>query len=475
MSTPEIPLNLNPVGQVWQRLTRPHPNLTDIQTRRQSRLLAGLTLMLITTSGIAALGMVIRSSGIPTIVLLLLPSQLLTLGLYLLNRRGNYQTSATVFVVYNFILIHLAPLGSGEVAWLFFMPMVLLLSAMLMPVNITIGMYLSSIVLQIGLWQLRPISTEMTNFSALVIFMVTASLVLVFMNHRSRLEAERQHELRIINQRLRESEANLEQRVIERTRELTIAKQEADAARLRAEESDHVKSQFLASMSHELRTPLNAILTFNELMAIGTFGPVNEEQIDYLHKSMYSGRHLLSLINDVLDITKIHAGMLKLFVENDFDIGQEMDTIATTAAKMLLDKPVQLVRDFQPDFPPLACDKRRVRQVLLNLVSNAVKFTESGTITLSIQHKNDAVVFRVADTGPGIQPDQHALIFEPFVQTETGIRHAGGTGLGLPISKRLVEAHGGQLWLESTPGQGSTFWVSLPLQPALELGEKELA
>lgn len=255
---------------------------------------------------------------------------------------------------------------------------------------------------------------------------------------------------------LRDLIGSLEQRVVERTAELE--QKATDLAR-----ANQYKSEFLASMSHELRTPLNAILTFNELLSIGTFGPVNEEQVDYLQKSLQSGKHLLSLINDVLDVAKIQSGRMKLFVEDDFDIGVELQSIVASTEMMLKDKPVTLKTYIDPEFPPMTCDKRRIRQVLLNLVSNAAKFTEKGTVTLYAKKRNSEVLFAVVDTGPGIAPEEQHIIFEPFIQTEAGIRHAGGTGLGLPISKNLVEAHGGRIGMESVPGQGSKFYVLLPL------------
>jgi signal transduction histidine kinase len=261
---------------------------------------------------------------------------------------------------------------------------------------------------------------------------------------------------------LRSLVQTLEDRVLERTRQLEDAKNDAETARERAEQADRVKSQFLASMSHELRTPLNAILTFNELMAQGIFGPVNHEQEDYLQKSLKSGRHLLALINDVLDLSKIQSGMLKLFIEDGFDIGREMISIAETAESLLQGKPVSLVRDFDPEFPAVSCDKRRVRQVLLNLVANAAKFTAQGTITLSAKRREREVLFAVIDTGPGIPLADQSKIFDPFVQTEAGMRHGGGTGLGLPITKNLVEAHGGRIWVESVLGEGAAFFVVLP-------------
>ncbi|HEX3050770.1 MAG TPA: ATP-binding protein [Aggregatilineaceae bacterium] len=166
--------------------------------------------------------------------------------------------------------------------------------------------------------------------------------------------------------------------------------------------------------------------------------------------------------------------MMKLFVENDFNIAAEVSSAAATAEKLLNGKPVKLITEIDQDFPLLTCDKRRVRQVLLNLISNAVKFTEEGSITLCVKKHDQQVLFSVKDTGPGIDPEQQTIIFEPFVQTETGLKHAGGTGLGLPISKRLVEAHGGRLWVESSVGQGSNFYFSLPIEAALTLGEREI-
>lgn len=267
-----------------------------------------------------------------------------------------------------------------------------------------------------------------------------------------------------MTERLRSLIQNLETRVEERTAELRISKQETEAALEKALAADELKSQFLASMSHELRTPLNSILTFTELMSIGTFGDVTDEQVEYLGKSLSSGRHLLSLINDVLDITKIQSGMMKLFIEDDFDVVKEVEQVSATAKSLLNDKPVELVLDIDRNFEPVSCDKRRIRQVLLNLVSNAIKFTEEGTITLSAKNRHDEVLFAVIDTGPGISEEQLALVFEPFVQTETGIKHAGGTGLGLPISKQLVQSHGGSLTVESTVGEGSAFYFNLPIK-----------
>lgn len=230
-------------------------------------------------------------------------------------------------------------------------------------------------------------------------------------------------------------------------------------------EVDSLKSQFLASMSHELRTPLNAILNFTEFVMLGMLGPVNDAQTDALSKSLDSGRHLLALINDVLDITKIESGKMKLFIEENVDLDAEVKHVVATAETLLQNKrdSVHLIADVDADLPRMVGDRRRIRQILLNLVSNAVKFTEEGTVTLSVKRRTDEVLFAISDTGPGIPPEQHHIIFEPFVQTDSGIRHEGGTGLGLPITKRLIEAHHGSITLESERGAGASFYVTLPI------------
>jgi PAS domain S-box-containing protein len=254
-----------------------------------------------------------------------------------------------------------------------------------------------------------------------------------------------------------------EEQLRQRTVELEQMNQELEAARLAAVQADQMKSQFLASMSHELRTPLNAILNFTEMTALGMVGPVNERQKDVLNKSLASSRHLLSLINDVLDITKIQAGMLALYIEEDVNLYTELETVLATAETLLQGKPVRLVRDVDEGVPCLSCDRRRVRQILLNLLANAAKFTQAGTVTLCMKRREGDVLFAVSDTGPGIPAEKHSFIFEPFVQTETGIQHAGGSGLGLAISKKLAEAHGGRLWVESEVGDGAAFYLTLPL------------
>ncbi len=239
---------------------------------------------------------------------------------------------------------------------------------------------------------------------------------------------------------------------------------QAEAAREQAEQADQVKSQFLASVSHELRTPLNAIINFTMFVTREKMGPVTEKQMDVLNKVVGNGRHLLNLINDVLDMSKIESGSLELYVEDDISLNEELETVVSTAQSLLEDSSVELITDIQPDLPRLTGDRQRILQIMLNLVSNACKFTEAGRVTIAAHHENDEIILSVADTGPGIALEDQAAVFESFKQTETGLRHGKGTGLGMPISRSLAEAHGGRLWLASTPGEGATFYVALPVE-----------
>jgi signal transduction histidine kinase len=252
---------------------------------------------------------------------------------------------------------------------------------------------------------------------------------------------------------LSELNKTLEQRVIE-----------TQQAREQAETADQVKSAFLASMSHELRTPLNSIINFTKFVLKGVMGPVTEKQTETLGKVVQSGKHLLDLINNILDISKIESGSLKLFVEENVNVREIIQTAAATAEALLIEKPVALKIHIDESLPLITGDRQRILQIMLNLLSNACKFTESGFIEINARLENAEILFSIKDTGPGIPSEDHAAVFEPFKQTETGLRQGAGTGLGMPISKSLVEAHGGQLWLESIPSEGTTFYVTLPVQ-----------
>ncbi|HEY1017047.1 MAG TPA: ATP-binding protein, partial [Herpetosiphonaceae bacterium] len=229
-----------------------------------------------------------------------------------------------------------------------------------------------------------------------------------------------------------------------------------------AEEANQMKSRFLANMSHELRTPLNAIINFTAFLE--RFGEFNERQHELKDRVLANSEHLLGLINDILDLSKIESGRMELIYEPT-DLRPILHSVMATAAGLTKDKGLELISELPQELPHVQIDKVRIRQVVLNLISNAVKFTEEGTITLSADVVDDKTLrVAVRDTGIGIAPENQHLVFEEFQQVGHIMnRTQQGTGLGLPISKRLVEMHGGQLTMESVPGQGSIFAFTLPI------------
>src|SRR6185295_16616985 len=222
------------------------------------------------------------------------------------------------------------------------------------------------------------------------------------------------------------------------------------------------KSEFLANMSHELRTPLNAIIGFSQVLQDEMVGPVNEKQAEYLDDIVSSGNHLLSLINDVLDLSKVEAGQVELEV-GPFSLREALERGVVMVREQATDEGVQVELSAGPEVDVVEGDERRIKQVIFNLLSNAVKFTPTGgEVDVSAIRVNGEVRVSVADNGPGIAPEDRDRIFEEFQQSETGVGHREGTGLGLALCKRFVELHGGRIWLESEPGMGSTFSFALP-------------
>jgi GAF domain-containing protein len=235
-----------------------------------------------------------------------------------------------------------------------------------------------------------------------------------------------------------------------------------DKSRQLEEASQH-KSQFLANMSHELRTPLNAILGYTELMADGAYGEPSEKMLGILKRLEANGKHLLGLINDVLDLSKIEAGQLVLEL-SDYCIQDIAQTVRSTLEPLAADKKLAFKVEVPTGLPPGHGDGRRLTQVLINLVGNAIKFTDAGEIAIKAEANNGSFHVSVRDTGPGISADDQARLFQEFQQADNAItKKKGGTGLGLAISKRIIEMHGGRIWVESQPGRGSTFAFTLPV------------
>jgi PAS domain S-box-containing protein len=251
---------------------------------------------------------------------------------------------------------------------------------------------------------------------------------------------------------------------IDNARSYELAQQAINEMR----ELDRLKSQFLANMSHELRTPLNSIIGFSRVILKGIDGPVTELQEQDLNAIYNSGQHLLRLINDILDLSKIDAGKMELSID-DVDVPELLQSVVPTVTGLIKDKPIQLNTVVADNIPIIRADAMRLRQVLINLLSNAAKFTEEGSITLSAEivtgPKNQTeILIRVTDTGPGIASEDRNKLFQPFSQVDSSpTRKTGGTGLGLSISRRLVELHNGRIDVESEVGKGSSFYFTLPL------------
>jgi signal transduction histidine kinase len=263
---------------------------------------------------------------------------------------------------------------------------------------------------------------------------------------------------------LEKARSELEQRVFDRTRELQAAKESAESA-------DRIKSAFLATMSHELRTPLNSIIGFTGIILQGLAGPLNAEQRKQLEMVRDSARHLLALINDVLDISKIEAGQIEVHAE-PFDLRDSILKTAGIVKPLAEKKGLVLSLELAPGISALESDRRRVEQILLNLLNNAIKFTERGAVTLAaelvpclLHISNAAIRISVSDTGIGIKPGDLPLLFKPFQQIDSGLsRQHEGTGLGLVICRRLAELLGGKILVTSEWGKGSVFTLSLPMK-----------
>jgi signal transduction histidine kinase len=238
----------------------------------------------------------------------------------------------------------------------------------------------------------------------------------------------------------------------------------ADKSRQLEVASQH-KSAFLANMSHELRTPLNAIIGFSEVLAQGMFGEINEKQSEYLHDILESGQHLLSLINDILDLSKIEAGRMEL-EPAEFDLPQAIQNALTLVRERALRRGIALHHTIDDRVADIRADERKVKQVLLNLLSNAIKFTsEGGRIEVRAAPADGRVEVSVTDTGVGIAPEDLETVFEEFRQVGTADKKAEGTGLGLALTRKFIELHGGRIRVTSQVGVGSTFTFTLPVRP----------
>ena len=234
--------------------------------------------------------------------------------------------------------------------------------------------------------------------------------------------------------------------------------------------ADKHKSEFLANMSHELRTPLNAILGYTELILDRIYGEVPEQIDDVLKRLEKNGRHLLSLINDVLDLSKIEAGRFKLSL-NDYSMVELIQTVSASVEALAAEKNLAMRLSLAEDLPLGKGDDQRLAQVLLNLLGNAIKFTEEGEILVEAEVSDQSFLVSVSDTGTGISEENLTIVFKEFQQVDgSSTKSKGGTGLGLSISKKIIEMHGGRIWVTSERDIGSTFYFSLPIRVEQQRG-----
>jgi signal transduction histidine kinase len=241
---------------------------------------------------------------------------------------------------------------------------------------------------------------------------------------------------------------------------------EIEAKSRQLETASRHKSEFLANMSHELRTPLNAIIGFSEVLYERMFGDINDKQAEYLADILESGRHLLSLINDILDLSKIEAGRMELD-PTEFNLAAAIDNTLTLVRERAHRRAIELERTIAENVGTVCADERKVKQVVLNLLSNALKFTpEGGRVAVHARAYDGWAEVSVSDTGIGIAPEDQQTVFDEFRQVGSAAKRVEGTGLGLAISRKFIELHGGRIWVTSTLGAGSTFAFTLPSKRA---------
>lgn len=437
----------NGIRKIWDNLTAPAVTITG-ESRRRASTLATLTLVFIPLAALAVfitpIVNLLRGDGFTAPNAAAMVGLVVAIAAYVVSRTQYYELGSYLIVSVPMIAVTGVALSStnpvSQVA-LFYLVLSVILSSLLLDASITLVTGIITAALVTLLQVARPADTGVQW--SIMAFVVVATGVMALVG---RVRGQYVKALEI-------TQDQLKHRIIE-----------VDQARAQAERSDQVKSAFLASMSHELRTPMNAVINFTQFVVDGDTGPVNDEQKELLMEVIGSASHLLNLINDVLDMSKIEAGSLNLFVEDGVNLNTLLNSVVATGRGLLKDKNIQLQTSIEDDLPTIRGDRQRIVQILLNIVSNACKFTEEGEIKVAARRQGEELLITVKDTGPGIAKEDQASVFEAFKQTKTGLRQGGGTGLGMPIAKSLAEAHGGRMWLESEQGKGATFFVAMPIK-----------
>lgn len=453
-----------PTRRLWDQLTQPSSLLKE-ENKPKARLLAAVMLVLFPLALLAVFINPIASIFTRQEYTLASPGVFLALLIipvaYTLSRSRYYLVGAWLAIIVPVVAVSLPVLLTGQLKTLislFYLSLAVIMAELLLSSRQTLLVGVLMAPLTLLLARIASPDGLPSEIWAVFSFTVITTGITVFVG---RIREEYLRQLEASQIALRKTVDEKEQSRIQ-----------AEQSRERAERSEQVKAAFLASMSHELRTPLNAIINFTRFVLDGDTGPINAEQDGLLTEVVGSAKHLLNLINDVLDMSKIEAGSLTLFIEDNVNMRQILDSAVSTGRGLLGEKSVRFEVKIDENLPAMRCDRQRVLQILLNIISNACKFTESGSITLSAHASSGELLITVTDTGPGIAPEDQVMVFEAFKQTKSGLRQAGGTGLGMPIAKSLAEAHLGRLWLESKPNHGATFYIALPvkseaLQPAI--------
>jgi signal transduction histidine kinase len=430
---------------------------------RSTLILSGIGVVLLTLAATLT-----RWPILPLIVFIVMVTLGCGLSLFLL-RRGRYTTAVWAFALGTILAVYgLAMTSSADVQRLAPLALPLLIftaGLMLSPLGTFVLTGLTTLLVLIGGWlSVGGLAAgEPAHWMAILLGWLAAALAVQVSGELYQITEwalmNYQRERRT-SEALFDNRQQLEKALL-RSQALSENLTEAN---LQLESAKNFRGQFLANMSHELRTPLNAIIGFSETMMrypqMYNDTPLPEVYRQDLGEIYNSGRQLLTLINDILDLSKVDAGKLELYIRR-VELGPIVEAVMHLAAGLLGGKPIALRRSFSLPLPDVLADDTRLRQVLLNLLGNAVKFTDQGTITLHIEQQGGQVCLSVIDTGPGIDPALHEVIFEEFKQaTSTGRDPRAGAGLGLAISRHLVMLMGGRIWVESQPGEGSRWLMA---------------